>query len=114
MLERDNVTLKNCGFFNNCVVHCLIHQRRTNSLEGESNNRSENVNHHNNSGRLGQNNNGNNRDWDLGNILIALVSFTLGSAWYFRSIINRYFLLYVADFFLLGISILICLLLRQQ
>lgn len=28
----------------------------------------------------------NNRDWDLGNLFFAVVSFILGAAWYFRSV----------------------------
>lgn len=85
MLQQDNVTLQSCGFFNNCVVHCLIHQRRNQPQEGENAANVGNAFASRNYRGTGLNNNNNNsRDWDLSNILIALVSFSLGSAWYFR------------------------------
>lgn len=31
VLQPDNKTLAECGLFDNCVVHCLIHNQKTNS-----------------------------------------------------------------------------------
>ncbi|KRT81869.1 Ubiquitin, partial [Oryctes borbonicus] len=76
LLQRDDDSLQSYGFFNNCVVHCLIHQQRVtnedntdSSSTGSSRNRN---------GRSNQ------RDWDLGNLFIILISVFLSSAWYFR------------------------------
>lgn len=83
VLHQDNKTLEGCGLFDNCVVHCLIHQRRT--VPGETaseNTSSENSTNHYRATPPNNNNQG--RDWDLGNFLFATLSFTLLSAWYFR------------------------------
>lgn len=84
VLQQDTQTLQSCGFFNDCVVHCLVHQQRSVGPEvGESHSSEGNLSTF--GGRTFVNNNNNNsRDWDLSNVLIALVSFSLGSAWYFR------------------------------
>ncbi|XP_044262249.1 transmembrane and ubiquitin-like domain-containing protein 1 [Tribolium madens] len=81
VLQQDTKTLEGCGLFDNCVVHCLIHQRRPapgeesqESRPEQSQNPRPNPNNNNNQGR----------DWDLGNFLFAIISFTLLSAWYFR------------------------------
>lgn len=74
VLQQDSKTLENYGFFDNCVVHCLVHQPRTpppspnlnRSRDGQTQN--ETPHHH----------------WDLGNILFASLSFLLGLAWYGR------------------------------
>lgn len=76
MLQRDDDSLQSYGFFNNCVVHCLIHQQRaTNDENVDSNSTGSSRSR---SGRSNQ------RDWDLGNLFIILISVFLSSAWYFR------------------------------
>ncbi|XP_030748880.1 transmembrane and ubiquitin-like domain-containing protein 1 [Sitophilus oryzae] len=89
VLKEDRQSLQNCGLFNNCVVHCLIHQKRPSIsdeliqgnigqnpelLRGHSFTIVTNINNNNNQGI----------DWDLGNFLFALISFMLLAAWYFR------------------------------
>ncbi|ENN81228.1 hypothetical protein YQE_02367, partial [Dendroctonus ponderosae] len=40
VLKQDRHTLKCCGLFDNCVVHCLVHQKRpsnNNSMQSEEN-----------------------------------------------------------------------------
>lgn len=78
LLQHDNETLRSYGLFDNCVVHCLIHQQRVQPGAQSSEERmwdsSSNTNRR----------NGNQRDWDLGNLFIVLISFLLSSAWYFR------------------------------
>ena len=83
VLQSDTETLQSCGFFDNCVVHCLIHQQRNTFTEG-NNNDGTFTNARNNSSRRPQNNSNQGRDWDLGNLLFVLISFVIGSAWYFR------------------------------
>lgn len=86
VLQPDTQTLQSCGLFDNCVVHCLLHNKRPNSSDGSNptigNNDFADINRR----RLPQtnNNNNNNRESDLGNVLFAMISFILGSAWYFR------------------------------
>lgn len=78
VLKHDQQTLQSYGMFDNCVVHCLVHQPRS-PLIGENPTPSET-----NSISIGNNSTQAHRDWDLGNLLIATLSFTLISAWYFR------------------------------
>ncbi|KAJ8674107.1 hypothetical protein QAD02_005369 [Eretmocerus hayati] len=87
VLQPDNITLEQCGFFNNCVVHCLIHQPRpapvvSNTLD--------------NSSRLyfnpppfqnvpaGAGFTSVQTEWDLSRLLALILGLILGSAWYFR------------------------------
>lgn len=74
VLQQDTRTLQNYGLFDNCVVHCLVHQPRTpppspnlNRPRNERQNQSESA-----------------QNWDLGNILFASLSLLLGLAWYGR------------------------------
>jgi len=90
VLKQNQHSLQSCGLFHNCVVHCLIHQkrpsigdrdRRRGSL-GESapqffrNNNFPHI--------LNVNNNNQGIEYDLGNFLYAGVCFILLAAWYFR------------------------------
>lgn len=79
ILEHENDTLQQYGLFDNCVVHCLIHQSRVNDDNNEVNERSRSS-----SSGIMSNNNNNSREWDFGNMLIGLLSFILATAWYFR------------------------------
>lgn len=40
LLLKDAETLQNCGLYNNCVVHCLIHVNRSSQQSATSNNTS--------------------------------------------------------------------------
>ncbi|KAK4882925.1 hypothetical protein RN001_006244 [Aquatica leii] len=82
VLQPDTETLQSCGLFDNCVVHCLIHQQRNVYNEGNSNDGTFSSRNGNNG--LPQTNSNQGRDWDLGNTLLVLVSLILGSAWFFR------------------------------
>nr|CAH7726925.1 unnamed protein product [Callosobruchus chinensis] len=86
VLQPDSQTLKSCGLFHNCVVHCLVHQKEQQQAQGESFGitRAEGYSFQNPSGLPHLNNNNQNRDWDLGNFLFAFISFILLGAWYFR------------------------------
>nr|XP_022919477.1 transmembrane and ubiquitin-like domain-containing protein 1 [Onthophagus taurus] len=72
LLQREEETLEQFGLFDNCVVHCLIHQTRPVLETGSDTN----------SSRSGRRNG--ERDWDLGNLLLVLVSVLLSLAWYTR------------------------------
>ncbi|VEN61482.1 unnamed protein product, partial [Callosobruchus maculatus] len=86
VLQPDSQTLRSCGLFHNCVVHCLVHQKKQQQTQGESSGgtRAEGYSFQNSSGLPHLNNNNQNRDWDLGNFLFAFISFILLGAWYFR------------------------------
>lgn len=82
VLQPDTQTLASCGLFDNCVVHCLIHQKRTTITEPTVNeSRREGYSFPNQNAMPNLNNN---REWDLGNFLFAFVSLILLAAWYFR------------------------------
>lgn len=89
VLKQDRNNLQSCGLFDNCVVHCLIHQKRPSITDRD---RSQGVNDTNPQFLRDNpfihvtnvNNNNQGIDWDLGNFLFALVSFILLAAWYFR------------------------------
>ncbi|KAB0802919.1 hypothetical protein PPYR_05105 [Photinus pyralis] len=83
VLQPDTETLQSCGLFDNCVVHCLIHQQRNTHTEG-NNNEDSFTSTRNSTNGLPRRNSNQGRDWDLGNILFVLLSFIIGSAWYFR------------------------------
>ncbi|KAF5273074.1 hypothetical protein FQR65_LT04816 [Abscondita terminalis] len=83
VLQPDTETLQSCGLFDNCVVHCLIHQQRNVYNEGNNNDGTFSNTRNGNNG-IPQSNSNQGRDWDLGNTLLVLVSLILGSAWYFR------------------------------
>nr|UOA02783.1 transmembrane and ubiquitin-like domain-containing protein 1 [Monochamus saltuarius] len=85
VLRPDTQTLKSCGLFDNCVVHCLIHQKRAHANEsGASETTRDGYSFPGSAGINNINNNNQNRDWDLGNFLFAFISFILLAAWYFR------------------------------
>lgn len=78
VLQSDNETLQGYGLFDNCVVHCLVHQQRSgaaseNQLARDSASNANTVPdefHH--------------RDLDVGSFLFASLSVLLGLAWYCR------------------------------
>lgn len=74
VLQQESRTLQNYGFFDNCVVHCLVHQPRTPPPSPNLNRTSESQ----------AQSDSNHNHWDLGNILFASLSFLLGLAWYGR------------------------------
>ena len=82
VLQSDSETLQGYGLFDNCVVHCLVHQQYSGSANqgGSTENQThDSTSHSNNLGDAGPH-----RDWDLGNVLFASLSLLLGLAWYCR------------------------------
>ncbi|KAJ8984860.1 hypothetical protein NQ317_002699 [Molorchus minor] len=84
VLQPDTQTLKNCGLFDNCVVHCLVHQKRPQSNDASTSDPRREGFSFPTTGNGSNNNDNQNRDWDLGNFLFAFISFILLAAWYFR------------------------------
>lgn len=86
VLQPDNTTLEQCGFFNNCVVHCLIHQPRPAPVASSSIDSSSRLyfnpppfqNMQAGTAGLGQ------TEWDLSRLLVSFVTLFLGLVWYFR------------------------------
>ncbi|XP_046393970.1 transmembrane and ubiquitin-like domain-containing protein 1 [Ischnura elegans] len=73
VLLRDSETLQNYGLFDNCVVHCLVHNQRPVGSNASGN-----------SVEVGQANGVNVREWDMDNHLFGSLSFILVAAWYCR------------------------------
>lgn len=108
VLQPDTKTLKACGLFDNCVVHCLVHNPRPYSnltTTNPGNNLSEQENNHsagisldggNNSAAAGQ------RLLFIGMVFICL---TLVFCWYFRI---QYFHLF-SWYSTIGLTLLTCL-----
>ncbi|GLG92648.1 Uncharacterized protein GBIM_00276 [Gryllus bimaculatus] len=85
VLQRDSDTLQSLGLFDNCVVHCLVHQQRTRSssnTNGRPSRRGSSTASA--SGSNAANEAAAQRDWDLGNLLFFSLSVLLGIAWYCR------------------------------
>ena len=81
VLRDETSSLRNCGIFDKCVVHCLIHNG-----PAQTNN--------NNTGGLaaGQNNNNTQqRDLDLSIYFIPILGLALALLWYFALVYNAYF-----------------------
>ncbi|KAK3913614.1 Transmembrane and ubiquitin-like domain-containing protein 2 [Frankliniella fusca] len=87
VLQSDDRTLQNYGLFDNCVVHCLVHNQRTSNSNvdnGTNSNTGEEV-------QLGVADTGDMRDWDLSHILYISMFAMLSTAWYLRINFSQFF-----------------------
>ncbi|XP_014205852.1 transmembrane and ubiquitin-like domain-containing protein 1 [Copidosoma floridanum] len=87
VLQPDEITLEQCGFFNNCVVHCLIHQPRpaptaTTTLDSSSHMYFNPPPYQNIPAGAGLGSA--QAEWDLSRLLVSIVTLVLGLAWFFR------------------------------
>ncbi|XP_049821033.1 transmembrane and ubiquitin-like domain-containing protein 1 isoform X3 [Aethina tumida] len=84
VLHQDTQTLRGCGMFDDCVVHCLIHTRRApNAAEVGATGRVQDDEAA--GGPINGNlNNNQPRDWDLGSVLFGIITAVLLGAWYSR------------------------------
>jgi hypothetical protein len=87
ILQPDNATLERCGFFNNCVVHCLIQQPRpapvaSSTLDSSSRLYINPLPFQNMPAGAGLGSV--QTEWDLSRLLVSVVTIILGLAWYFR------------------------------
>ncbi|XP_015590244.1 transmembrane and ubiquitin-like domain-containing protein 1 [Cephus cinctus] len=90
VLQPDSQTLERCGLYNNCVVHCLVHQPRPASIPPSQTTSSEN------SSPLyfnpqpfqdipaGAGLSVVRAEWDLSRLLVSILTLILGLAWYSR------------------------------
>lgn len=78
VLQSDNETLQGYGLFDNCVVHCLVHQQRSGAAVENQLARDSATNANSAPDATPH------RDWDLGIVLYASLSVLLGLAWYCR------------------------------
>jgi hypothetical protein len=69
VLQSDDQTLQGYGLYDNCVVHCLVHNQLTTNV-----NRT-NAQHQ---------SNGPPPEWNLGSLLHACIGLILGVAWFCR------------------------------
>jgi transmembrane and ubiquitin-like domain-containing protein len=93
VLARDGASLEEHGLFDNCVIHCLVHQPRTTN-NTSSNGSSENTNAQREETRDANDSNSRRterRELDLGALLFVLLSILLGLAWYGRCVYSQYF-----------------------
>jgi hypothetical protein len=84
VLARDGASLQEHGLFDNCVVHCLVHQPRNNTDTPQSNPSPTPQRERQQGGEGG-------REWDLGSVVFIFLSITLGMAWYGRCVYSQYF-----------------------
>ncbi|KAE8751310.1 hypothetical protein FOCC_FOCC001881 [Frankliniella occidentalis] len=87
VLQSDDRTLQNYGLFDNCVVHCLVHNQRTSNSNvdnGTNSNIGEDV-------QLGGADAGDMRDWDLSHVLYISMFVMLSTAWYLRINFSQFF-----------------------
>lgn len=90
VLRPDSRTLEQCGLYNNCVVHCLVHQPRPVSATNSQTNTLDN------SSSLyfnpqsfqdlpaGTGLSSVHNEWDLSRLLVSALTLILGLAWYSR------------------------------
>jgi len=79
VLRDENSSLRSCGIFDKCVVHCLIHQgpaQAPSSPGGHSHSHSPNTQH---------------RDLDLSAYFIPILGIALACLWYFAVAYTAYF-----------------------
>ncbi|XP_020298342.1 transmembrane and ubiquitin-like domain-containing protein 2 isoform X2 [Pseudomyrmex gracilis] len=91
VLKSDTQTLEQCGFFNNCVVHCWVHQPRPAAISS-----SQTTSTLDSSSTIYFNSqpfpdlptvaeiNSVQNEWDLSRLLVALLTIILGIGWYSR------------------------------
>ncbi|KAG5339521.1 TMUB2 protein, partial [Acromyrmex charruanus] len=87
VLQPDTQTLEQCGLFNDCVVHCWVHQPRPATVPSSTLDNSSSIYFNSqpfsdlptDAGISSVHN-----DWDLSRLLVSLLTIILGLAWYSR------------------------------
>uniref|UniRef100_A0A0A9YWL6 Transmembrane and ubiquitin-like domain-containing protein 1 n=1 Tax=Lygus hesperus TaxID=30085 RepID=A0A0A9YWL6_LYGHE len=69
VLQRDEQTLQGCGLYDNCVVHCLVHQQQ--HVNRPPTQQATHVN-------------ASPPEWNLGGLLYVSLSIIIGFAWFLR------------------------------
>ncbi|XP_032667318.1 transmembrane and ubiquitin-like domain-containing protein 1 [Odontomachus brunneus] len=87
VLQPDTLTLEQCGLFNECVVHCWVHQARpTNAPSSQADNSSPIYFNSQSFSDLpaGASISSVRNEWDLSRLLVSILTIILGLAWYSR------------------------------
>lgn len=87
VLQPDTQTLEQCGLFNDCVVHCWVHQPRPTAAP--SSQTLDNSSIYFNSQPFSDLPTGTglssvHNEWDLSRLLVSILTIVLGLAWYSR------------------------------
>jgi transmembrane and ubiquitin-like domain-containing protein len=92
VLARDGASLEEHGLFDNCVIHCLVHQPRNSNTSSTGTAESNNA-RRDDAREAGESNSqrAERREFDLGTLLFVLLSILLGLAWYGRCVYSQYF-----------------------
>ncbi|XP_076656149.1 uncharacterized protein LOC143360875 isoform X2 [Halictus rubicundus] len=89
VLQPDNQTLEQCGLYNNCVVHCLVHQPGLNSVSPQTStlNNSSSIYFNPQSFSdipAGTGIRSVHNEWNLSRLLVSILTLMLCLAWYSR------------------------------
>ncbi|CAK9830107.1 Transmembrane and ubiquitin-like domain-containing protein 2 [Anthophora retusa] len=89
VLQPDNQTLERCGLYNNCVVHCLVHQPRPNPVPSQTSTLQNSSSIYFNPQSfsdipVGTGISSVHNEWDLSRPLVIILTVMLGFAWYSR------------------------------
>lgn len=90
LLQPDSQTLERCGLYNNCVVHCLVHQQRVTSGSSSQPSTIENSSSIYSGPQTfqriptGTGMSSVPNDWDLSRLLVTILTLILAFAWYSR------------------------------
>jgi len=91
VLRDDTSTLRSCGLFDKCVVHCLIHtasstqgQGSSGGAHGHSHTQAQHAHGH-------THNHAQHRDLDVSAYFIPILGLALAMLWYFAVAYNMYF-----------------------
>ncbi|XP_033312558.1 transmembrane and ubiquitin-like domain-containing protein 1 [Bombus bifarius] len=89
VLQPDSQTLEKCGLYNNCVVHCLVHQPRPNPVPSQASTLDNSSSIYFNPQSfpeipVGTGISSVHNEWDLSRPLVIILTVMLGFAWYSR------------------------------
>lgn len=90
VLQPDTQTLEQCGLFNDCVVHCWVHQPRPATVPSSQTSTLDNSSSiYFNSQSFSDLPTGTglssvHNEWDLSRLLVSILTIVLGLAWYSR------------------------------
>ncbi|XP_050464562.1 transmembrane and ubiquitin-like domain-containing protein 1 isoform X2 [Cataglyphis hispanica] len=90
VLQPDSQTLEQCGLFNDCVVHCWVHQPQPSTVPSSQTSTLDNSSSiYFNSQSFSDLPTGTglssmHNEWDLSRLLVSILTIVLGLAWYSR------------------------------
>lgn len=89
ILQPDTQTLEQCGLYNECVVHCWVHQPRSSAVPPSQSTLDNSSSIYFNSQSFsdlpsGTGVSSTHNDWDLSRLLVSILTIVLGLAWYSR------------------------------